>query len=663
MKLGPDKRRREREAVEENENMLKEKSFLSSALRRSLPLLGLFAVVSVVFTHPIFRNFGNWGIQDWDVFLFFNAAPRVTLLEYHQFPLWNPWFCGGMPMLARPESPFLSPMWLMPLVFGVVHGMKILIALNLFIGLCGTYALARHYGLRRAASVLAASMYMLNTAYALTITAGMGWGLPLGFLPWAFLFYLRSLSRLAPPASSFPPSPRLRWAGQFQVLSSLSLLLIWFGGGPYLMMMALLLMAAHGFFSIISREQRFTQTTVTLVAILVLTVSLGAVKFFPAIEFTSQYPRVMNLYTGYSLNSLGYALFGRDQTLAAIHALPKGAGFLSGVSHSMDETGLYVGVLPAVLFLVGLLARARRHKGLALCFFVFLWLSFGVRIPVSLWNVLHKFPVFNIMRVAERFRFVFMLPAALFAGMGLEMAVAWGRRAWKTRKEHAATVMAWGVAVFVLADLTFVGSRVFKDAFRFPPQNLWPDRASSSSFVQTDMHVAMDGTGFAKPGVDTMYVSFSDHYPALLANQGIIFGWEEIPVPRNPIPIESPEYRGEVFLVGTEGNIRYKRWTPNRLTVEVEAAGSGRAVVNQNYYPGWKAKGGKRVGSLGGFMAVDVTPADRELVLYYSPRSFWIGLWVSLGTVIAVCAVWWRGRRKRLKLGEMVPRICHSEEA
>ena len=168
-------------------------------------------LIALVFTFSIFRNFSYWGIQDWDAHLFYHAVPRHTLIEYHQFPLWNPYNCGGTVMLANPESSFLSPWFLLILIFGTVKGIKLAIFLHLIIGLLGMYLLARHYKLDALTASLPACVYMLSSMYALNLTVGMTWFLSVVYLPWAFLCYLKGFKK---------------W--KFTLLSGLFLVLMYF---------------------------------------------------------------------------------------------------------------------------------------------------------------------------------------------------------------------------------------------------------------------------------------------------------------------------------------------------------------------------------------------------------------------------------------------------
>ncbi len=47
--------------------------------------------IALVFTLPIFRNFDYWGVQDWDQHFFYQVVARRSILQYRQFPLWNPY--------------------------------------------------------------------------------------------------------------------------------------------------------------------------------------------------------------------------------------------------------------------------------------------------------------------------------------------------------------------------------------------------------------------------------------------------------------------------------------------------------------------------------------------------------------------------------------------
>jgi hypothetical protein len=581
-------------------------------------LLGCIAA-SLVYVHPIFRQWGNWGIQDWDQHLFYQAVPRDTLLRYHQVPLWNPYYCGGTVMLANPQSRFLSPSFLLVLLFGTLPGVKLEIALHVVIGLGGAYLLARRYELEPVPALAAAAVFMLSSMYALNLTVGMTWFMSVAYVPWAVFFYLKSFDRLG-----------------YVALSAVCLALMYFDGGAYPLPITLLFLLVLSACMVARRGPR--QPALRFGGTVVLTLCFGAVKLIPSIEFMIRHPRKWGEPSGYSLMSLAHSLLDRDQTIAAAERFTREEGFWSGVSGYMDENGMYIGALGMLLAFAGLVRHGRRRWELAVCLALFLWLGFGDRIFPSLWGALRTLPVFDSMRVAQRFRIIFMLCLALFAGLGVQalrdLAASRFRTAW------AGAVGSAGLALVLVADLLAVNSPVLCDAFTAAPVTVSrPEGAAPGSFVQVSK---VPSYGRIVPGLTygrRLYRSYGGLYPAFLANVGVIDAYETANVPREAVPSGSPAYRGEVYLVGMEGRAWFETWTPNRLVIGVQAAGPGWLVVNQNYDAGWKEAHGRSVKPLYRLIGMRVGPGDTRVELQYCPTSFLVGAAVTGLTLLVACGV------------------------
>ena len=86
--------------------------------------------------------------------------------------------------------------------------------------------------------------------------------------------------------------------------------------------------------------------------------------------------------------------------------------------------------------------------------------------------------------------------------------------------------------------------------------------------------------------------------------------------------------------------ISYKH---DRVTLDVDMADSGFVVLSDVYYPGWNAfVDGQpspvyRANYL--FRAVEVGPGSHRVEYIYQPRSFWIGVGVTVLTAL-VLVVW-----------------------
>ena len=63
---------------------------------------------AAVFCSPIFTRLSDFNIYgDWDIWFGIQLAAQRSVLQFHQIPLWNPYECGGNPLLGNPQSHFL----------------------------------------------------------------------------------------------------------------------------------------------------------------------------------------------------------------------------------------------------------------------------------------------------------------------------------------------------------------------------------------------------------------------------------------------------------------------------------------------------------------------------------------------------------------------------
>ena len=68
--------------------------------------IGVLVLVSILvcllYYFPILHSGNNLWIQDWDQNFAWTEASRVSLLDFHQFPMWNPYKYGGTVQVANP---------------------------------------------------------------------------------------------------------------------------------------------------------------------------------------------------------------------------------------------------------------------------------------------------------------------------------------------------------------------------------------------------------------------------------------------------------------------------------------------------------------------------------------------------------------------------------
>lgn len=560
------------------------------ALRHIAPWL-FIGLASAVFCLPLFRHPENWGRGDWDIALFLQAGLREALLRYGQWPLWNPYYCGGSEFMAHHFSHFPTPIFAIELVFGTVLGAKISIVAYLAIGMAGVYQVCRRiFGLEAVPSLTAACIAMLSGTYAFHLAEGHINHLSYCYLPWVYLFLELAFERLR-----FAPL-----AGIFLALAILE-------GGYYSATHTALFATLLSIFRTVQSRSPAPGAALALLASCAFMIS--APKLLPAMEFFLDFPRVVDSdeYTPFSM--LVHSLLARDQHMEL--RLPQQA-------HGWWEYAAYIGHVPLLLGLAGAVRSARRYWPLVMSCLAFLLLSIGDFHSWSPWNLLHRLPIWSSHHVPSRFIFGFVVLFSILAGIAASEAVALLAR--RTPSTLAPRLAGLALLLWVAIDLIRVNSKAFESAFIVPPYG----HESSGEFRQTI------GEPFHM-------------YSALLQKRGTLNCYASPRGPAKALPDTSPDYRGELYLIGS-GSASYTHWSYDRLSVRV--AGQGILCINQNFAPGWRSTDGREVFSHGGIVATRVSDRDSEVILEYRPGPFRLGLALSGLCLLATIAIFLSNRSK-----------------
>ncbi|MCL2726463.1 MAG: hypothetical protein FWD69_18745 [Polyangiaceae bacterium] len=557
-------------------------------------------------------------------------AARMAVVDDHQLPAYNPYFCGGIVELSNAPSNVLAPDFLLRIVYGTLVGRRLTVLLFVLLGMEGCFRYARKNG----ASAIGGAMAGVAFATSGHFVSLLGWG-------WVFMFNYNLVPWVM---LSFENGLRKKWwiiAGGF--------FLAWLvlGGGtyvvPYTGLVLLLLVLYETARAVFRRNERVTcirgdeivpwyRPALTLAGMGIVALGLSAIRVFPLIHLLLTHSR---------------PVMQKDATkplsLLAMLALPK--EHASSIAGAGDfYVGLYVCVL-AVVALVFLDKRAIKLWAFALFFAV---LACGEFIEHSPYALMRKLPLFSQLRFPDRMATLsalFLALAASFAITKIEDALprfsdwCWPRlRRCKrfarriTLPEEpwlplrvVVTLAAFGVAAYVAkisaADVVAHnaigrGSLYVMDA---PQRVTEPFQQSRGN--RWDAHV----------------------WP--FVNKGSLHCFEEHQL------FESPNLRGdleheEYGAPGADTTVERIRWSPHEIVLKVHSNGPGRFLVNQNHSDAWKTDTGE-LGSDGGLISVQVPAGDHVVTLTYSDWRVRLGALVTFATVLAIAIA--GGKRLRKK--------------
>lgn len=584
--------------------------------RRSVrsALTALLAVVAAaVYWHAAFTRPAATGFGDWRYFHHMWEAGWVAVHRFGEWPLWDPYQCGGLTLWGNPQAQVYSPLFGLALLIGTTLALKLNVVAHAAVGLAGMYLLARHrYRLGRAAAATAAVLWAGSGFFAWHLGGGHSTFVAFYLAPCLLLAWRRA-------------QRDLRWT----VAVSLLLLLVLLDGGtypfPYLLLL-LVVDAAADLKSLARTRQLLAAALLTTVQ----TALLGAVRLLPIATTLRDHGRPTVLDDALSPGDLIAMLVARDYRW-----LDAGRAFV------WPEYGTYLGA-GAVLLAAGGVALAvrRRRWHLIVGAILFGALAMGSVAPFFPWPLLHRLPVFDSLRVPSRFAVLWTIYLALLAALAVDALARWLRRGQsRPRARWYSRVGAWCLWLGLVLDLL---------AVNLPITDRWRNAPVAAGPLAQDFQQVADADHRA------MMAS----YPRL--NVGTIGCYDPLNVqPASGLWLgESPQVR---IAVGA-GQILNAQRTPGTVQAAVALTTPGHLVVNQNYDSGWVSNVGVVTVSRG-LLAIDLPAGEHQLDLRYRPWTLTLALWLLFGGLLVSGLIWlerpaagWRWLKTRL--GNRPERRC-----
>ncbi len=545
---------------------------------------------ALVFSWPMLGNLAAPGaMSDWDMLLGIKWVSYETIVKFHQLPLWDPYRCGGLPMLGNPQSQIVSPFFPLTLLYGPFLGTHLQMILSLAVAWSGGYVLARVIGISRLGAVAAATVFPASSWFYLTLGIGHVWGLEATYAPWGY-------------AAAWVAAER--HAFRYAALAGAVFALMFLGSGPDGMAYCGVGLAVLMLGLVAARRSWWPLWT--LVAIGLFAVGFAAIKLAPSLLVLLAHPRPTADLQVNDAGLLLTMLFSPDQTL--FRGLSNGWGFW--------ECGAYIGIfaIPAALGLM----KARRAAPWIIAGAILLMLARGDAQPLALWPTLHKLPIFDSLRLPSRFLVPFTLVVGMLAGYGID----WLAQRWS----NWGASLGFAVVILATVNCLLVGPPNLESVVQYPAEPAAPAPV---------FHQIAHG-----PGNNSMLI------PAM-ENTGVVGCYDYTEWDTAVKALGQPGYRGEAYVAGP-GSVGLERWTPNALTYSVSVPAAGEVVVNQNYDRWWRVVAGTgAIVNDNGLIGVRVPPGTQSVTIAYRDYGALIGALVTLATIGAAILLWRRERSAR----------------
>jgi len=580
-------------------------------IETSLAVLGAIGF-GVAFTWPILWRLSYIGVaDDWAEHLQPDWVAYYTITHFHQVPLWNPYRCGGMPLLAHPLSLCVSPLFLVQLILGPFVGANLQIPIHLAIGWLGGYVLGRCLKLGVVASVVCATIFPASSWYYLHIAIGHLEYLPTMYMPLTIAMLWLAIER-----------QKLL----FCMIAGLLLALTLEEGGVYQCTRVVLLAGVLVTYLAIVNGNLWPLWAIAVFGF--ASIGFGAIKLFPCwYDVMRIHPRPIAELEYNPLSALFTGILTRDQfwdRFAAGRPIP-------GAAWAFFEWGDYISAMSLALAAIGIVASPRRMFPWLLAGVLFFIISIGGPHPWYPWAILHHLPLFSSERVPERCMMVFVF--------GIGVVAAYGADFITRRLGFFGTILGSLLVAAIIVDAWLVNR---------PNLNSPAEAAPPHQFGEALLNARLSGLPNSvsySPEFRQFWGSPWEMVGTSESNMGAIFCNEGMTdfydiSRRSVIGFNESGYFGEQFLV-RPGSVTPANWTPNALTFDIDSATDNMVIVNQVYDPGWRVVSGSgEATESGGMLSVRVPAGRQRLTLAYRSRAFNLGVFVTILTCIAAVVVW-----------------------
>ncbi len=563
---------------------------------RWLALIAFALALSVFAWWPMLASYPGTQTGDGPFYHKMIEAARVSVLRYHELPLWNPYECGGVPLWDNPQGVAGAPLvWLSPLV-GTTRAIELWYVLHSVIGFVCMWVFSRRdVGLSRAASLVAAASWTFAGVHNQHLTGGHFVWVPYLYYPLALHLWRRA-------------ERDARAAVGTGIIVALSI----YEGGAYPLPHLAVLLGLETL-TRVWPPRRVLAIARAGAIVGVVGFTLGASRFLPVLDQLRHHTRQIGAESD----------FMHWSTLADVFLARAHERFVPGQEYVWPEFGDYLGPIVVLLALIGLLVQGRARLwmvGVAAAAFLLMCGHFASWAP---WHIMkeHIYP-YKQMRVPSRFVMLFTLFVSAWAGVAIDRAPLllgkWGgARLWRS------ALVA--LALIGVGDLISVGMTWCAQCFDGAPQVRVV--ASTRLFLGgPDMAAFLDG-------------------PA--QNRGRLECWEEwgfeagAPLWTGDVPQARATDDGAVVEVANR--------TQNTFTLDVDVKRPSVVLLNSAYDRGWRTSVGQVVRS-GKQLAVELPAGRSRVKLHYWPAGLSLGFALSGASIAGMVAFFILDSRRRRRL-------------
>ncbi len=533
-----------------------------------------------------------------------NFILHDAVQRFGEYPLWNPYFGGGIPWAGYFQNPGISLPSLFNLLFGEVVGLKLKLLLYLFLGaLFMHHFLLNYLKFPQREALYGTYLYVASPWFVGKILDGNYNEVGYFLFPLFFVLFLGLLRR--------------QWWG----------LLF-----PFLIMNSL--------------ADEHYRVLFYLAALLLLMVD----RRHLADPERSKWPHLRLTLILFFIASLVGLLMSSSKILPMMHELKQNLVDLESLKDQRGYTPLQllkellligeispprwhfgVGIIATMAAILGIVRTLPKYKALGILLFMALSLSMGENSPLPLSHLVRDLPLIGSMRdYAKYFNYFILFTLCGYAPLGMQWANRRFSRPWVAQAALALSLIQPAMATLDYFHQAFDDSLKFEQTQRsetfyhmaFEPYYKKVDKYRLVSPLAVHLHQYFN----VKNNIGTITWYGNLVYPEM-AQPKYLYQDEEFKV-------VNPLERGMISAdLGVASDLH---WTYNTMTFDFQGEAKSSATINFNYHPFWRSDQGVVQNDQGLISVVFDQPHQGTIHLRYVDPYFTLGLI----TTVVLALIW-----------------------
>lgn len=547
---------------------------------------------------PYFTTGNRIEYGDFSFFAQAYEAIRTTIVDYHQFPWWNPWMAGGIPLYANPQIGVFSIQTILVILFGAVTGLKLAVVCYTLAGYASMYILLqRYFKVNRSVAILLSLAWVFCSFFVAHLPAHF-----------TFVWYLLAplYTYLALTIKSLKGGLILGSAFAVMALSAVH--------NPFFhiaFVVGLIILVRL----VIEKRERFMVAKGALLAGVVLILIAGH-RMFLVYQMVRSFNHIVTSDPPINPIGIPFALF----MPFVRHFYLNGIGWYPSAPFSWGEAtatpGFFISLAAAIGFFVAsyrLVSKRYKRKPAKILFvlsgliLVIAAIAVGNAGPPSPYWFIKQLPIFGEMRVSTRWLLWAVMALMIFVGVFFEYIH-------RQKRLQKAILCLCGLGVIEL----FVSNFGYQANVLQYPAIEGTKKVSDYSFTQVDtFETQHDLPGKAIPD-DNKGPMFYREYEATTFNIGVVRANEPL-VDNRYKKARCVDDSGCGFVLSNNAVVTW--WSPNKVVLERTANGPISLNINDSYY--YKVNGLRHVsGVVSGVesnLTLDALDSVKTITLTVSP--------------------------------------------